>query len=87
MRRISTTPKFERRLKIFSNLHPELTKKVQFVMTLLALEKSSFKAHKLGGRLKGCFSANITRAYRIIFILNINEICFIDIGDHNDVYR
>lgn len=87
MRQISTTTKFERRLKTFSNLHPELTKRVEFVMYTLASRRSGFKVHKLAGKLGGCFSANITRAYRIIFVLNVNEICFIDIGDHDDVYR
>lgn len=87
MRRISTTTKFERRLKTFSNLHPELTKRVELVMSTLALGKSSFKVHRLVGRLRGCFAASVTRAYRIIFISNAEEICFIDIGDHDDVYR
>lgn len=87
MRRVSTTTKFERRLKIFSNLHPELTKRVELVMTYLALGKSGFKVHKLSGKLRGCFSASITRAYRVVFVLDTNDICFIDIGDHDDVYR
>lgn len=87
MRRISTTTKFERRLKNFSNLHPELTKKVEFLMTTIALGRSGFKVHKLACRLRGCFAASITKAYRIVFVLNTEEICFIDIGDHDDVYR
>lgn len=87
MRRISTTTKFERRLKTFSNLHPELIKRVELVMTSLALGRAAFKVHRLAGRLRGCFAASITRAHRIVFVLNIEEICFIDIGDHDDVYR
>ncbi len=87
MRRISATTKFERRLKTFSNLHPELTKKVEFVMSALASDRSVFKTHKLAGKLRGCFAASITKAYRIVFISSVEEICFIDIGDHDDVYR
>ncbi len=87
MRRIATTTKFERRLKSFSNLHPELAKRVELVMTSLALGRSGFSVHRLSGKLRGCFSASITRAYRIVFVLDTNEICFIDIGDHDDVYR
>lgn len=87
MRRILTTTKFERRLKIFFNLHPELTKRVESVMFALASNRSVFKVHKLAGKLKGCFAASITKAYRIVFISNLDEICFIDIGDHDDVYR
>lgn len=56
-------------------------------MTSVAFGKSGFKVHALKGRLRGCFSVNITRAYRIVFVLNIDEICFIDIGDHDDVCR
>ena len=88
MRIVSTTTRFERRLKVFSRLHPELIKKIEFIMASLSLGKSSsFKVHKLKGKLKDCFSASITRAHRIVFILSINNICFIDIGDHDDVYK
>ena len=87
MRRISTTTRFERRLKLFSRLHPELIKKIEFVMTSLASGKGSeFKVHKLKGKLRECYSASITRAHRVVFVLGLNEICFIDIGDHDDVY-
>lgn len=87
MRRISTTTKFERRLKTFSDLHPELTKRVGVVMSTLASGRSVFKVHKLSGKLSDCFAASVTKAYRIVFVLSPEEICFIDIGDHDDVYR
>ena len=86
--RVSTTTRFERRLKIFSSLHPEFITRVEFIMTAIASGKlSAFKIHKLKGRLRECFGTSITRAYRIVFILNPDEICFIDIGNHDEVYR
>jgi mRNA-degrading endonuclease YafQ of YafQ-DinJ toxin-antitoxin module len=79
MRRVSTTTRFERRLKNFSNLHPELIKKVEFVMSALASGRQhAFKVHKLTGRLSGCFAASITRAYRIVFISTAGELWIIE---------
>jgi len=88
MRRVSTTSRFERRLKVFSDLHPELIEKIEYIMTIIAVGRTPlFKIHKLKGRLRECYGASITKAYRIVFVLSTSEVCFIDIGDHDDVYR
>lgn len=46
----------------------------------------SLKTHKLSGQLGSCFASSITRVYRIVFTLNEEEICFVDIGSHDEVY-
>ena len=88
MRGIFTTPRFERRLKIFTLRHPEFISKIRGVMKLVASDykHSSLKTHKLGGSLKDCYGASISYEYRIVFILDIDSVCFIDIGDHDQVY-
>ena len=88
MMRIFTTPRFEKRLKIFINSRPDLSKVAQKKMKEIAKNPFSLnlKTHKLSGYLKDCFASRITYGYRIIFIVNDDELCFIDIGSHNEVY-
>lgn len=89
MRRVLSTPRFERRLSAFLARHPGLVSRVKEVMTVLAGDNKSarLKFHKLGGLLKGSFAASISYEHRIVFVLSRDEICFIDIGTHDDVYR
>lgn len=86
--RIFTTPRFEKRLKVFINSHPDLSKIVQKRMKEIANNHFSLnlKTHKLSGYLKDCFTSRITYNYRIVFIVDEDELCFIDIGSHNEVY-
>lgn len=89
MRRLLTTPRFDRRLKLFLKRHPELTMAVQRVMTALVGDRypATLKLHKLGGVLEDCLGASVSYEYRIVFVLRADAICFIDIGTHDDVYR
>ncbi|OGM90753.1 hypothetical protein A2755_03085 [Candidatus Wolfebacteria bacterium RIFCSPHIGHO2_01_FULL_48_22] len=89
MRRLLTTPRFDRRLETFLKRHPELTATVHRAMTVLTGERypANFRTHKLGGILKGCLGASISFEYRIVFVLSPGTICFIDIGTHDEVYR
>lgn len=89
MRQLLTTPRFDRRLKLFLKRHPELTAVVHRVMTILVGDHYpvNLKLHKLGGILGGCLGASISYEYRIVFVLRADAICFIDIGTHDDVYR
>jgi len=76
MKCVLTTPRFERRLELFVRRHPELTSEIKRVMTVLARSKypTNLKLHKLGGILKGCFSASISYEYRVIFIFLESDI-------------
>ena len=48
---------------------------------------SHLKTHKLGGSLEECRASNITYDYKVVFILDGDSICFVDIGTHDEVYR
>ena len=89
MRQLLTTPRFDRRLKLFLKRHPELAVTVHRVMTVLVGDHypANLKLHKLEGILAGCLGASISYEYRLVFILRPDTVCFIDIGTHDDVYR
>ncbi len=88
MMRIFTTPRFEKRLHAFIKLHPDLSKITQQRMKEIASNPFSvnLKTHKLSGYLKDCFASKINYGHRIVFTVNGNELCFIDIGSHDEVY-
>ncbi len=46
----------------------------------------NLKTHKLSGYLKECFASKINYAHRIVFTVNDDELCFIDVGSHDEVY-
>lgn len=81
---------FTRSARRFTNIHPELKKRV--AATLRDLEKNPFqphlKLHPIKGQLKGLYSVSITYEYRITLTLKITEqeIILLDIGSHDEVY-
>ncbi len=88
MRKVFTTPRFERRLKAFLETHPDLDPAVEYAMGRVAADKAEgLRAHSLKGVFKGCRSARISYEYRIVFVLKKGVVTFIDIGTHDDVYR
>ena len=88
MRRILTTPRFERRLASFVDRHPELESIIETAMHSIAADKTSaLRVHPLKGVLKGCRAARISYEYRIVSVLRSGSVCFIDVGTHDDVYR
>jgi len=44
------------------------------------------KTHKLSGSIKECLASNITHKYRVVFILTKDEVKFVNIGSHDEVY-
>ncbi len=88
MRAVLVTPRFERKLVDFINCHPELDILVESVMDAIASDKTdTIRKHPLKGILKGCHAARISYEYRIVFVLEKGQVCFIDIGTHDEVYR
>ena len=87
--RIYTTSRFERRLKSFLKSRPDLSDKVRGAIADITATPFSrhLKTHKLSGPLKRCLAARITHGYRIIFLLTDDELCFIDIGSHDELYK
>ena len=86
--KIFTTPRFEKRLKIFMKSRPELTQIAQQRMNEIANNpfSANLKTHKLSGYLKECFASKMNYGHRIVFTVNGDELCFIDIGSHDEVY-
>lgn len=91
MFRLCTTHSFERQLKKFVKLHPELKGTVAEVFR--NLEKDPFqphlRLHPLKGKLKGLLAVSITHSTRMILTIQIShkEITLLDIGKHDAVYR
>lgn len=88
MRKIFTTPRFEKRLHAFIKSRPNLSKIVRQRMKEITDNPFSknLKTHKLSGHLRECFASKIDYGHRIVFTVNDNELCFIDIGSHDEVY-
>ena len=89
MRRLFTTPRFEKRLAAFLDNHPTLLTDVQTVMQTIAENPRApaLRTHRLSGTLAGCLAARLAYEYRIVFVLAADRVTFIDIGTHDDVYR
>ncbi len=88
MRKVLTTPRFERRLKHFLDIHLDLGSAVEYVMGRVAADKTEgLRVHSLKGPFKGCRAARISYEYRVVYVLKRGSVCFIDIGTHDDVYR
>lgn len=88
MRKILTTPRFERRLASFLDNDPELETLVERVMFDVASDRTAgLRTHLLKGVLKGCRAARISYEYRTVFVLEKGSVGFLDIGTHDDVYR
>jgi len=88
MRKVLTTPRFERRLRSFLDSHPDLEAEVADVMHHVAADTvAGLRVHPLKGVLKGCRAAKISYEYRVVFVSKRGSVCFVDIGTHDDVYR
>ena len=86
---IFTTP-YQKREKSFLNKHPDLRER--YFKTLLLLEQNphhpSLRLHSLQGKLAGLHSVSISIRYRITLELEIRaqEIVFVNVGSHGEVY-
>ncbi len=88
MRRIETTSHFDRALRLFIKKHPELRATIGRAIDHLAQAPFDlrYKTHPLSGRLRELHAADVTHGYRIVFLLQSDEIIFTNIGSHDDVY-
>lgn len=81
---------YQKREKAFLKKHPDLRER--YFKTLLLLEQDpshpSLRLHPLRGRLEGLHSVSISLQYRITLELEIREqeIVFVDVGTHGEVY-
>ena len=88
MYRIYSTKTFERRLKQFLKRHPELENTVAEKLDLVIEDPfgSGLKTHKLSGRLMRNWAISLTYEYRILFIIEGEDIYLTNIGSHDEVY-
>jgi addiction module RelE/StbE family toxin len=80
--------RFEKKLKKFVSLHPELREVIIEIVDELLIDPLSrkYKSHKLSWVLQGCFGASINSSYRITYAFDKNNVYFLNIGSHDDVY-
>ncbi len=89
--RLVFTEQYTRRAARFLKRHPELEQ--GYLKTLRLLEANphhpSLRLHALKGRLDGLHSVSINLGFRITLemIITDKEIIFINVGDHDEVYR
>ena len=79
-----------RRARKFLKKHPEIHGQYRKALELLELDPyhPSLRLHSLQGNLSGLSSVSINISYRIVLelIIDGNEILFINIGKHDQVY-
>ena len=79
-----------RRARKFLKKHPEIHGQYRKALELLELNPyhPSLRLHSLQGNLSGLSSVSINISYRIVLelIIDGNEILFINIGKHDQVY-
>jgi len=82
--------RYLKRARQFLKKHPALLKQYQKTIELLELnpQHPSLRLHALDGRFKGLSSVSVNMSYRILLeiIIKKNEIIFVDIGSHEQVY-
>jgi mRNA interferase YafQ len=94
VRKLITTPKFNRSLRKFTKRNSELRERVQ--KTIEQMTEDVFAAnldtHKLGGSLDGINACSCGYDCRVLFSIeqdpetNSELIVLLDVGNHDDVY-
>ena len=88
MRKIFSSPQFEKKLIRFLQKNPEYDKKIKIVFRLLEKDiyHPTLKTHRLHGKLSFWFSCSITYQYRLAFSFDSKFIYPHTVGNHDDVY-
>jgi mRNA interferase YafQ len=94
VRKLITTPKFNRSLRKFTKRNSELRERIQ--KTLEQMTEDVFAAnldtHKLGGSLDGINACSCGYDCRVLFSIEQDPetdselIVLLDVGNHDDVY-
>lgn len=83
---VFTSKKFE---KMFRKCHQEI--KDRFIERLKIFKKNKYNFvlnnHSLTGKLKGLRSINVSGDYRAIFEEKSEDIIFVAIGNHSQLYK
>lgn len=88
MRQSISSGRFEKKLKKFVSLHTELRSVIIEIIDALLVNPISkkYKTHKLSGVLRGCYGVSINTSYRLTYAFDENNVYFLNIGSHDDVY-
>jgi addiction module RelE/StbE family toxin len=88
MRILVVSNSAKRKIKIFIKKHPLLRTKLERVIAGLLNNPflPKLETHKLTGRLKRLYAANITYEYRLVFFFDNEHVYIINIGSHDEVY-
>ena len=80
---------FIRNLKKLSKKDRLFRKKVVDKINLFINDKQhpSLRLHKLQGKLKDAWSISVDKSIRILIYQDGNELVFVDIGSHDEVYK
>lgn len=88
MRTAIYSHQFDKRLKKFVLAHPEYRQKALDIINSLLTDPLSrkHKAHKLKTPFQDCFGVSISFSYRIVYSFDLENVYFINIGSHDEVY-
>jgi len=89
MRKIVFSRGSERKLRRFIKRHPELKTRADRVINLLRENpvNQSVGAHKLSGRLRLYWAADVTFHYRIVYSFDDETLYLLNIGTHDETYE
>ena len=85
------TKKYEKKAKKFFKKHTDLLNRYEKILRLLQINPfhPSLRLHKLNPPLEKFYSVSLTMKYRIIidFVIEDNQIVFINIDIHDKAYK
>jgi mRNA interferase YafQ len=94
VRKLITTPKFNRSLRKFTKRNSELRERVQKTLEQMTEDvfAANLETHKLGGSLEGINACSCGYDCRVLFSIDRDPetdselIILLDVGNHDDVY-
>ena len=88
MRSLVVSKSAQKKIKLFNKKYPELKTKLESAISGLLKNQfpKSLGVHKLTGRLKNFYAANINYEYRLVFLFDNKYAYLINIGSHDEVY-
>ena len=86
---IAYSEEFLRSLKKLSKKDKNLRQHIVDKINLFISNRNhpSLRLHKLQGSLKGAWSISVNKSIRILLYQDEDDVTFVDIGTHDDVYR
>jgi mRNA interferase YafQ len=94
VRKLITTPKFNRSLRKFTKRNSDLRERVEKTLEQMTEDvfAASLDTHKLGGSLEGINACSCGYDCRVLFSIDLDPeteselIILLDVGNHDDVY-